>query len=118
MNIAEWLNENWELICICFGLLVNLVGLIYNIRKYIRAGHAQSAADWLAILEAAREYEMEAERFPEYSAAEKLQYVLSRLRVFTAELGCSFDEERLTDRIRADIAFSKAVNAPKSERLE
>ena len=118
MNILLWLNQNWELICICFGILVNLAGLVYNVLKFCRSGQARQAADWLAVLEAAREFEKEAEAFADYSAAEKLQYVLSRLRVFTAELGCSFDEERLTAQIEADIAFSKAVNARKSERLE
>ena len=44
--------------------------------------------------------------------------MLSRLRIFTAELGLAFDEERLIAQIEADIAFSKAVNAHKSERLE
>ena len=59
-----------------------------------------------------------AEGFPSYTSAEKLQYVLSRLRIFTAELGCDFDEAALTERIEADIAFSKEVNADKSERLD
>ena len=30
MNILQWINENWELICICCGLVFNLVGLIYS----------------------------------------------------------------------------------------
>ncbi len=118
MTVLLWLEGNWETICICFGILVNLAGLAYNIYKLCRSGHAKSAADWIAILEAAREFEKEAETFADYSAAEKLQYVLSRLRVFTAELGYPFDEESLIAQIEADIAFTKAVNAHKSERLE
>lgn len=118
MNILQWLNQNWELICICFGVLVNVAGLAYNVYKLCRAGHAKSAAHWISILEAARKYEVEAEQFADYTATEKLQYVLSRLRVFTAELGCAFDEEALTAQIEADIAFSKEVNARKSEQLD
>ena len=118
MEFLKWFSTNWELIVICFGILVNLAGVGYNIYKFYRAGHNKSAALWLCVLEAAREYEKEAERFVNYTAAEKLQYVLSRLRVFTAELGCSFDEERLTEQIAADIAFSKEVNAVKSDELE
>ena len=118
MNILVWLEQNWEVIGIAFGVLVNAIGLAYNICKFCRSGHSKSAADWLKILEAAREYEVEAEHFAEYSAAEKLQYVLSRLRIFTAELGCTFDEERLIAQIEADIAFTKEVNGKKSERLE
>ena len=114
----DWLQTNWEFLCILFGILVNLAGLVYNIYKFYRSGCAKSAKNWLAVLDAARQYEKEAERFTEYSSAEKLQYVLSRLRVFTAELGCSFDEERITAQIEADIAFSKEVNADKSARLE
>lgn len=118
MNALLWIEQNWEMICICFGILVNLAGLAYNIFKFCRAGHAKNAANWIAVLEAARNFEQEAEGFADYSAAEKLQYVLSRLRVFTAELGYAFDEERLIAQIEADIAFSKAVNADKSGRLE
>ena len=114
----EFFESNWEFLCILFGVLVNLAGLVYNVYKLYRSGCAKSAGNWLAILEAARQYEKEAERFTEYSSAEKLQYVLSRLRVFTAELGCAFDEERLIAQIEADIAFSKEVNADKSGRLE
>ncbi|MBO5354471.1 MAG: hypothetical protein J6B09_00210 [Clostridia bacterium] len=118
MNILLWLNQNWELICICFGILVNAVGVAYNIYKLCRGTHAKGAACWLKILEAARVYEIEAEQFQDYTAAEKLQYVLSRLRLLTAELGIPFDEARLSAQIEADIAFSKEVNATKSERLE
>ena len=118
MNILLWLNQNWELICICFGILVNAAGVAYNIYKLCRSGHAKSATRWLTILEAARQYEVEAEQFQDYTAAEKLQYVLSRLRTLTAELRIPFDEVRLTAQIEADIAFSKAVNATKSECLE
>ena len=118
MGFFEWLAVNWELIVICFGILVNLAGVGYNIYKFYLAGHNKSAAMWLCILEAAREYEKEAEAFPHYTSAEKLQYVLSRLRVFSAELGVLFDEERLTEQIKADIAFSKAVNAAGGEELD
>ena len=118
MNVLLWLNENWELICICFGILVNAAGVAYNVYKLCRNGHAKSAAAWLTILEAARQYEIEAEQFQDYTAAEKLQYVLSRLRILTAELGVPFDEARLSAQIEADVAFSKEVNAKKSECLE
>jgi hypothetical protein len=118
MEFLQWIRDNWDLILVIFGVLVNAFGLIYNICKFCRAGKAKSAANWIRIIEAARQYEIEAEGFTSYTSAEKLQYVLSRLRVFTAELGCAFDEEALTARIEADIAFSKEVNADKSERLE
>lgn len=118
MNILLWLSQNWELICICFGILVNAAGVAYNIYKLCRGSHAKSAACWLKILEAAREYEIEAEQFQGYTAAEKLQYVLTRLHILSAELGVPFDEARLSTQIEADIAFSKEVNAQKSEHLE
>ncbi|MBQ9099509.1 MAG: hypothetical protein IJY50_08810 [Clostridia bacterium] len=118
MNVILWLNRNWELICICLGVLVNALGLVYNICRSFRAGRTKSAEDWLAILEAAREYECEAERLVHYDAAEKLQYVLSRLRLFVAERGCSFDESAMIEQIEADIAFSKQVNSTDREHLE
>ena len=118
MEFLKWLTAHWELIFVCFGILVNLAGVVYNICKFYRAGHNKGAALWLCVLEAAREYEKEAEAYAHYTAAEKLQYVLSRLRVFTAELGVPFDEEKLTEQISADIAFTKVVNAVGREDLD
>ncbi|MBQ8341144.1 MAG: hypothetical protein IJY22_02050 [Clostridia bacterium] len=118
MAFLQWINANWDLILVLFGIAVNAVGLIYNICKLCRNGKAKRAFQWIRILEAARQYEIEAESFSSYTSQEKLQYVLSRLRIFTAELGCEFDEVALTERIEADIAFSKEVNADKSERLD
>ena len=112
--MLQWIGQNWELICICFGIAVNALGLGYNVYKFWRSGTLHTAQKWLLVLEAAREYELEAERYTGYSAAEKLQYVLSRLRIFTSEMGVTYDEEKLTEQIRADIAFSKEVNATKS----
>ena len=118
MAFLQWIRANWDLILVVFGVAVNALGVVYNVCKLYHTGKTKSAVSWLKILEAARQYEIEAERFTEYSSEEKLQYVLSRLRVFTAELGCAFDEAALIAGIEADIAFSKEVNADKSERLE
>jgi hypothetical protein len=118
VNILVWLEQNWEMICIAFGVLVNTLGLVYNIYRLCRSGQGKHAQDWLAVLDAARELELEAEACTSFTAAEKLQYVLSGLNAFMAERGCRFDEESLIARVEADIAFSKRVNACKSERLE
>ncbi len=118
MNFFEWLSENWELVCILFGIFVNAAGLGYNVVKYLRSGGFRRAEQRLALLEAARQYECEAEAMQNYTGAEKLQYVLTRLRRFTAEQNMSFDEQALTEQIEADIAFTKQVNADKSEVLE
>ena len=118
MEWMQWIGANRELIFLCLGVLINVAGLVYNIVKFCRTGRARNAETWIRILQAAREYEEEAEGFASYTSAEKLQYVLSRLRTFTAELGVAFDEAALTAQIEEDIAFSKAVNTHKSERLE
>ena len=118
MSVLQWLQENWEVLCIVFGLIVNALGLAYNIWKYVRAGGSKKQEKLLEVLRAAREYEREAECMTGYSGAEKLQYVLSRLRILTADLGYPYDEEELRVAIEADIAFSKEVNAEKSEVLE
>ena len=118
MNFWEWIAQNWELVCICLGILVNAGALGYNLYKMLRSGKLRDTKARLELLDAARRFEIEAEAFVDYSGAEKLHYVLSRLRNYAAELGCTFDEQSMTDRIAEDIAFSKAVNADKSERLE
>ena len=118
MNIFDWIFANWELVGICFGILVNAIGVVYNICKLCRSGRLKALQHAVTLAEAAREFELEAERFEGYTAAEKLHYVLSRLRTLAADLGCEYDEERLTAQIEADIAFSKRVNAPKGEILD
>ena len=71
------------------------------------------------LFDAAREYELQAEQFSGYTSAEKLNYVLSRLRVLATDLGCEFDEAAMVARVEADIAYSKGVNGVgKSEVLE
>ncbi len=111
MAVLEWISANWELVGICFGILVNAAALAYNIYKLCRTGKIKNIENIAALFEAAREYELQAEQFEDYSSAEKLNYVLSRLRVLSAELGCEFNETELTARIEADIAYSKGVNA-------
>lgn len=115
----EWISQNWELIGICFGIFVNVAALIYNVYKFCRTGKLKGLQKMTALFEAAREYELQAEQFPDYSSAEKLNYVLSRLCVLATQLGCEFNEEELIARIESDIAYSKGVNAgTRSDSLE
>ncbi len=119
MTVLEWISANWELVGICFGILVNAAALAYNIYKFCRTGRLKGLQSMTALFEAAREYELQAEQFTDYSSAEKLNYVLSRLRVLATELGCEFNEAELTARIESDIAYSKGVNATdKADTLE
>lgn len=118
MSFFEWIGANWELVGICFGILVNALGLAYNVYKLCRSGKVKALQQAVMLAEAAREYEEEAEQFEGYSAAEKLHYVLSRLQTMSAELGYQYDEERMIRMIESDIAFSKRVNAKDGDRLE
>ena len=118
MSFFEWIGENWELVGICFGILVNALGLAYNIYKLCRTGKVKALQQAAILAEAAREYEKEAEGFEGYSSAEKLHYVLSRLHTLSAELGCQYDEEKMIGMVESDIAFSKCVNAKNTDRLE
>ena len=117
--MLKWIAANWELVGICFGIAVNIAGLAYNVYKFWRTGRLKALQNMSALFEAAREYELQAEQFEDYSSAEKMNYVLSRLRVLSAELGCEFDETELVARNEADIAYSKGVNSPqRSDALE
>ncbi len=118
MNVFRYLSENWELLCIIFGILVNGAGLVYNVVKYLRRGGSRRAEHCLALLAEARELECEAEELENASGPEKLAYVLDGLRQYAEELGASPDDRELSAMIEGDIAFSKRVNATKSEELE
>ena len=117
--MLEWISQNWEVVGICFGILVNAAALVYNVFKFCRTGRLKGLQNKTALFEAAREYELQAEQFSEYSSLEKLNYVLSRLRVLATELGCEFNEEELVARIESDIAYSKGINTgARSDSLE
>ena len=117
--MLEWIGGNWEIVGICFGILVNAAGLAYNVYKFCRAGKLRALQNMTTLFDAAREYELQAEQFTGYTSAEKLNYVLSRLRVLATELGCAFDEAAMVARIESDIAYSKGVNGVgKGESLE
>jgi hypothetical protein len=116
--MLQWLQENGDLLCICLGIVINALGLAYSIYKYLRAKGVQGAAELLpALYQAARRFECEAEATA-LKGEEKLAFVLERLRLFTAEQGVPRSDEELIAIVEADIAFSKEVNAPKSEVLE
>ena len=118
MDFFEWIGANWELVGICFGILVNAAGLAYNVYKLCRSGKLKALQQATILAEAAREYEKEAEQFEGYSSAEKLHYVLSRLHTLSAELGCPYDEGKMIGIVESDIAFSKCVNAQSADKLE
>ena len=100
-------------------ILLNAAILIYSLVRSFMKDKGGALEKWIKLMEAARIYEAEAEGFAHYSAAEKLNYVLSRLRVLATELGCAFDEESMIARIESDIAYSKGVNGVgKNESLE
>ncbi len=112
------MSENWELICICFGLFVNALGLVYNIVRYVRAGGLRRAGDWQEMLAALRRYECEAEGTHGLDGAGRLEYVLSKMREYTDALGEEYDREMLETMVARDIGFANEINAIKSERLE
>ena len=111
MKVFEAILSNWELICVACGIVVNLAALVYNFVRFFRSDRSQNALAWLELLGAARKFEQEAEGYATYNAAQKLEYVLERLREFSEEKGIAFERERLIEQINADIAFSKEVNA-------
>ncbi len=108
MNVLNWLLAHRELVAFLGVILLNLVALGYNILCMCRNGKAKDLKNWIELIRAARQYELEAEGLVGVDGAEKLSYVLARLRARTAELGCAFEEERLIAMITEDIGFGKA----------
>ena len=112
------IGENWELICICFGLFVNALGLLYNIFRYVRAGGLRRAGDWQELLAVLRRFECEAEGIVGLDGVGKLEYVLSKMHEYTQSMGLTFEREALDAVITKDISFVNEMNAIKRERLE
>ncbi|MBE6594198.1 MAG: hypothetical protein E7644_00205 [Ruminococcaceae bacterium] len=111
MTVFDFVMEHFDLAVLVLTVLLNLVLLCASAVRAWRGDRAASLQKWLQLLEAAREFETEAEGFSHYSAAEKLNYVLSRLRTLSATLDVPFEEEALMAAVEKDIAFSKVVNA-------
>ena len=118
MFFLQWLTENRELLFICLGIVINAAALLYNVVKYLRARGGKNAKVLLAIRDAARRFECEAENAGALTGAEKLAYVLEKLREFTDRMGYAYQETQLIAMVEEDIAFSREVNADKSEELE
>ena len=110
----EWLGENWELICICFGILINALGVVYNVYRYVRAGGLRRAEGWQELLDMSRKYACEAEGQAGLSGSQKLEYVLTRLREYTDLMGVEYDTEALTSLVNGEIGFANELNAIKS----
>ena len=95
-------------------ILLNAAILIYSLVRSFMRDKGGALEKWIKLMEAARIYEAEAEGFAHYSAAEKLNYVLSRLRTDAAAMALPFEEDKVTAAVEADIAFTKAVNCETS----
>ena len=114
----ELIGGSWELICICFGLFVNALGLLYNVFRYVRAGGLRRVGDWQEMLAVLRRFECEAEGIVGLDGAGKLEYVLSKMREYSESLGQSFDRDLLDTMVTKDVSFANEMNAIKRERLE
>ncbi len=114
----EWFAENWELICICFGILINALGVIYNVYRYVRAGGLRRTEGWQELLDMSRKYACEAEGQEGLSGAQKLEYVLTRLREYTDLMGFEYDSGALSALVSGEIGFANELNAIKSRTEE
>lgn len=114
----DLIQENWELVCICFGIFVNAVGLLYNVIRCVRAGGLRHTGEWKELLAVLRKYECEAQGMTELDGAGKLEYVLARMREYSESIGLAFDREMLEEAVEKDIAFVNEMSDIKSERLE
>ena len=114
----ELMKENWELICICFGIFVNAIGLLYNVIRYVRAGGLRHTGEWKELLCVLRKYECEAEGITGLDGAGKLEYVLAKMREYSESIGLEYDRETLEETVARDITFVNEMNDIKSERLE
>ena len=84
--------------------------LAYNLYEYIRSGKGRDVRGWLLMLEAARQFEMEAEATAGLDSAGKLAFVLEKLNAFAAGQGLPFDAEKCRRQVEEDIAFTRQVN--------
>ena len=117
-ELLPWICANREMLCLLFGLLLNAAGLCYHVLRIFCKCRPARAAKLLALREAARALEEEAEQIGGLSGAEKLEYVLTRLRQLAAEMRYEIGDDALRAAVETDIAFSKTVNARTDEYLE
>ena len=111
MNVLNWLLAHRELVALFGVILLNLCALGYNLFCMCKNGKAKEWRNWIELIRAARQYEIEAQGLFGVDGAERLNYVLDRLRSLTAELGCAFEEEKLIAMITEDIDFGNVIGS-------
>ena len=117
-ELLQWICANREMLCLLFGILLNAAGLCYHALRLVCKCRPARAAKLLALRDAARAFEREAEEAGGLSGAEKLEYVLTRLRQLAAEMRYAIGDDALRAAVEEDIALSKTVNARAEEYLE
>ena len=118
MSIWNWMVQNSELLWMLAVVLLNLPALVFHVIRVFRTGRAGEARAWAEILEEASILQAEAEGFPDWGAAERLCYVLTRLQRLCAALGVTYDEELLIAHLTACEGKSHTSASPENDPIE
>lgn len=104
--------ENFQLLLqilyYSLGILIVVVSFLIPLVKNAKAKKALKTT--LDIATAIRPYVIEAEKFVNYTGAEKLNYVMTKANQYAIENGLKFDAEATKKEIEELIELTKQVN--------
>lgn len=98
----------------CIGLLATVTGFLIPLVKNVKAKNKLSAANKL--FTALQSFVVEAEKFTNYTGAEKKEYALTKANRYAMENNLPFNEQETERKIEDLVALSKTVNKREIQR--
>jgi len=104
--------ENLEIIISLAGTIIGLtITLLTFLIKFIRSKKAKRVAEQLIKVEnAILPYIREAEKFTNYSGAEKKAFVMTKACKYAIDNRIAFDEKNVSEKVEELVALTKQVN--------
>lgn len=90
-------------------ILTTTLSIIFAKTKSAKVRKAAGIA--LTITDEVKHKMLDAEKFKNYSGAEKLEFVLSRMQTFLAQKKLTYDEELIKNIIENEITLTKQINS-------
>jgi hypothetical protein len=87
-----------------------VIGFVRKARQFVKE------RDWNKVMDALPGYITEAEKFLNYTGAEKKGYVKSRLAVYAIENKIRFDESKFDGAIDGIVGLTKQVNGREKDK--
>lgn len=101
-------KEIITIVSACLGLLATVTGFLIPLVKNVKAKNRLSAINKLTVT--LQSLVVDAEKFADFSGAEKKEYVMTKINRYAIENKIPYDEQAVSEKIEDLVALSKEVN--------